>query len=113
MGCESVHRELLQAASTWGWAGSVWLGLLSRSKPLQTGERYWVQGEGGSLPSSLLLPPPPTSSRTIFSWLFQLSSVEAVNTRGRNRRVKLRPALGPAAPKPCKGASWLCLGGRV
>lgn len=45
-----------------------------------------------------------TSSRTVFSRLFQLSSIKAMNTRGRNWRVKLRPALGPAAPKPRRGA---------
>lgn len=45
MWCESVHRQLLlQAASTWGWAGSVQQGLLHRSKPLQTGECYQGQG---------------------------------------------------------------------
>lgn len=57
MGCESVHRELLQAAGTWGWAGSAWLGLLPCSKPLQTSERYWGQGvqpgQRGRKPSQL------------------------------------------------------------
>lgn len=39
-----MHRELLQAAGTWGWAGSVWLGPLPHSKALQAGEHYRGQG---------------------------------------------------------------------
>lgn len=45
--CESVHWELWQAAGTWRWAGSVWLGLFPCCKPLKAGEH--CQGQGVQL----------------------------------------------------------------
>lgn len=42
--CETVLWELWQAAGTWGWAGSVWLGPFPCCKLPQAGKR--CQGQG-------------------------------------------------------------------
>lgn len=55
--CETVCWELWQAAGTWGWAGSEWLGPFPCCKPLQAGRHCQGQGvqpgQRGRKPSQL------------------------------------------------------------
>lgn len=86
--CETVQWELLQAAGTWGWAGSLWLGPLPCCKHPQGGEH--CQGQDvqpgqreetfPALCSHRLHG--DTSNGTVFSELFHLCSLKALNTAG-------------------------------